>query len=146
VNIFLESGFAIRTLLPGGDDPVLRKTKDGGATAGCSKRPFYFDTYWSVLAEHNVRTWKARSAANMMLPYLARISNRIQLERIARTRAHSLEESTIRRTERAQTRIRRNRNRSCPAEQLKPSEKYLLKAVWKIARLRRKSLETTQFQ
>ena len=85
--------------------------------------------------EHNVKSVEGKVAAvNMMLPYLVRISNRIEkLERIASVaEAFGLEESIIREELKRASNQSREKLEIGPAQLrtvLKPSEKYLLKAV-----------------
>jgi len=139
LNIFLESGFAIRVLmLPGADDPDSFVKAKGVVEYRrlLEKAPLYFDYLLErTLAEHDVKGVEGKVAAvNMMLPYLVRISNRIEkLERISRVaEAFSLEESTIREELKRATDQNREKLEIVPARlrtQLKPSEKHLLKAV-----------------
>ena len=139
LNIFLESGFTIRVLtLPGADDPdSFIRTKGVGEYRRLLERaPFYFDYLLGrTLSEHNIKNVEGKVAAvNMMLPYLVRISNRIEkLERIARVaEAFSLEESTLREELKRAADQQREKLAIGPVQlrtQLKPSEKHLLKAV-----------------
>jgi|RhiMetdeSRZDD1v2_1073273.scaffolds.fasta_scaffold11171_4 DNA primase len=139
LNIFLESGFTIRVLtLPGADDPdSFIRTKGVGEYRRLLERaPFYFDYLLGrTLSEHNIKNVEGKVAAvNMMLPYLVRISNRIEkLERIARVaEAFSLEESTLREELKRAADQHREKLAIGPVQlrtQLKPSEKHLLKAV-----------------
>jgi DNA primase len=139
LNIFLESGFTIRVLmLPGADDPdSFVKTKGVAEYRRLlEKAPLYFDYLLGrTLSEHSIKSVEGKVAAvNLMLPYLVRISNRIEkLERIARVaEAFSLDESAIREELKRATDQNREKLGIAPAQlrtQLKPSEKHLLKAV-----------------
>jgi DNA primase len=138
-NILLESGFAIRVLvLPGGDDPDSFVKTRGIVEYRrlLEKAPLYFDYLLDrAHTEHNVKSVEGKVAAvNMMLPYLVRISNRIEkVERIAGVaEAFGLEESIIREELKRATNQSREKLEIGPAQLrtvLKPSEKYLLKAV-----------------
>ena len=138
-NILLESGFAIQVLLlPGGDDPdAFVKTRGVVEYRRLLERaPLYFDYLLDrARTEHNVKSVEGKVAAvNMMLPYLVRISNRIEkLERIASVaEAFGLEESIIREELKRASNQSREKLEIGPAQLrtvLKPSEKYLLKAV-----------------
>ncbi len=139
LNILLESDFSIQVLvLPGGDDPDSFIKAKGVAEYRrlLEKAPSYFDYLLNrAQAEHNVKSVEGKVAAvNMMLPYLAKISNRIEkLERITRVaEAFALEESAIREE------LRRAANASREKLQidsgqlritLKSAEKFLLKAL-----------------
>lgn len=139
LNIFLESGFRIKVLaLPEGLDPdaFVRKKGVDEYQRLLDSAPQYFDYLLERAGtEHNLKTVEGKvGAVSSMLPYLARISNRIEkielVKKVAETFA--IEESLIR--EELQDAKKDHREpasiRSTPLrDDLKSSEKYLLKAV-----------------
>jgi DNA primase len=139
LNILLESDFSIRVLvLPAGDDPDSFVKAKGVEEYRrlLEKALSYFDYLLNrAQAQNNVKTVEGKvSAVNMMLPYLAKISNRIErLERISRVaEAFSLEESVIREELRRAPNDSREKPQILPGQlrtTLKSSEKFLLKAV-----------------
>ncbi|MCI0421036.1 MAG: DNA primase, partial [Acidobacteria bacterium] len=103
LDIFLENSFKIRVLaLPGGDDPDAF-VKRHGSTAYVKlldEAPAYFDYLLQKSRKDNdLRTVEGKiQAVNQVLPYLARIANR--MERVEQTRQvaefFGFEESIIR--------------------------------------------------
>ena len=138
LNIFLESNFKIKALvLPGGADPDSFVKKNGAQEYRClvEKAPSYFDYLLDrAHQENDLKTVEGKIAAvNMMLPCLLRIANRIErAELIARlSQFLGIEESILR-----EELKNANQNREKPVitrsrikKELKPSEKYLLKAI-----------------
>jgi DNA primase len=139
LNILLESGLTIRVLiLPGDEDPDSFVRANGALEYRklLQKAPLYFDYLLSrARIEHDVKSVEGKVAAvNMVLPYLARISNRIEkLERTTRiAEALGLEEATIRDELKRATRENRDKLEIVSPQRrtpLKSSEKLLLKAV-----------------
>jgi DNA primase len=139
LDIFLGHGFNIKVLaLPGGDDPDAFVRKKGAESyqALLEKAPSYFNyLVEKAQKENNLKAVEGKIAAvNMLLPYLARIPNRI--ERVEQTRrvaeTFGVEESVIReelKTAANQNREKSGVNRTHFKIELKPSEKYLLKAI-----------------
>ncbi len=139
LNIFLESGFQIRVLaLPEGDDPDSFVRKHGAAEylRLLESAPQYFDYLLErARGEHDLKATEGKvGAVSFMLPYLARISNRIEKTELARkvAEAFGIEESLIR--EELKNAKIENREPSAIPEaairaDLKSSEKYLLKAI-----------------
>lgn len=161
LNIFLENGFKIRVLaLPGKEDPD-EYVKKQGVEAYCSlldKAPTYFDYLLELARQaNNLRTIEGKVAAvESMLPYLVRLSNRI--ERLEQTKKVAeyfhVEESNIREElKRAATHNREKLEISktnFARQELKPLEKYLLRAILEnepaAVKLRQKLLESEDFK
>ncbi|PYV93330.1 MAG: hypothetical protein DMG05_01935 [Acidobacteria bacterium] len=138
-NILLEKNFRIKALvLPGGADPDSFVKRNGveAYRSLLERAPSYFDYLLDRAHKDNdVRTVEGKIAAvNMMLPYLVRISNRI--ERVELTARLSeflgIEESILREELRNATHQNREKlaiTRFRAKTELRPSEKYLLKAI-----------------
>jgi len=139
LNIFLESGFQIRVLaLPDGEDPDSFIKKHGATEylRLLESAPQYFDYLLErARSAHDLKATEGKvGAVSFMLPYLARISNRIEKTELARkvAEAFGIEESLIR--EELKNAKTENREPSAISKaairaDLKCSEKYLLKAV-----------------
>ena len=139
LNILLEKNFGIKALvLPGGADPDSFVKRNGveAYRSLLERAPSYFDYLLDRAHKDNdVRTVEGKIAAvNMMLPYLVRISNRI--ERVELTARLSeflgIEESILREELRNATQQNREKlaiTRFRIKTELRPSEKYLLKAI-----------------
>ncbi len=137
--LFLENGFKIKVLaLPGGDDPdaFIKKRGVEEYLLLLEKAPLYFDHLLEQARRLNdLKTIEGKiTAVNMILPYLAMTSNRI--ERVEQTKQVAeflgIEESIIREelkktinTQGGKLEINRNQLKT----NLTASEKYLLKAV-----------------
>ncbi len=137
--LFLENGFKIKVLaLPGGDDPdaFIKKRGVEEYLLLLEKAPLYFDHLLEQARRLNdLKTIEGKiTAVNMILPYLAMTSNRI--ERVEQTKQVAeflgIEESIIREelkktisTQGGKLEINRNQLKT----NLTVSEKYLLKAV-----------------
>jgi len=139
LDIFLEQNFKIRVLaLPGGDDPDAFVKRHGVApySALLDKAPSYFDYLLQKSRQDNdVRSVEGKiQAVNQLLPYLTKISNR--LERVEQTKRvaefFGFEESIIREELKKTAKPNQEKpeiNRSQIRSKLTPSEKYLLKAI-----------------
>jgi len=139
LDIFLEQNFKIRVLaLPGGDDPDAFVKRHGVApySALLDKAPSYFDYLLQKSRRDNdVRSVEGKiQAVNQLLPYLTKISNR--LERVEQTKRvaefFGFEESIIREELKKTAKPNQEKpeiNRSQIRSNLTPSEKYLLKAI-----------------
>jgi len=139
LDIFLEQNFKIRVLaLPGGDDPDAFVKRHGVApySALLDKAPSYFDYLLQKSRQDNdVRSVEGKiQAVNQLLPYLTKISNR--LERVEQTKRvaefFGFEESIIREELKKTAKPNQEKpeiNRSQIRSNLTPSEKYLLKAI-----------------
>ena len=136
---FLENGFKIKVLpLPSGDDPDAFVKKRGVEEylLMLEKAPLYFDYLLEQARRLNdLKSIEGKiTAVNMILPYLAMISNRIErVEQIKQVAEFlGVEESIIREElkktispQRGKLEISRNQLKT----NLSASEKYLLKAV-----------------
>ena len=139
LDIFLEQNFKIRVLaLPGGDDPDAFVKRHGVAPYSTllDKAPSYFDYLLQKSRQDNdLRSVEGKiQAVNQVLPYLAKISNR--LERVEQTKRvaefFGFEESIIREELKKTAKPNQEKpeiNRSQIRSKLTPSEKYLLKAI-----------------
>ncbi|MGH9429574.1 MAG: DNA primase, partial [Terriglobia bacterium] len=139
LDIFLEQNFKIRVLaLPGGDDPDAFIKRHGVAAYSTllEKAPAYFDYLLQKSRQDNdLRSVEGKiQAVNQVLPYLAKISNR--MERVEQTKRvaefFGFEESIIREELKKTANPRQERpeiNRSQIRSTLTPSERYLLKAI-----------------
>jgi len=139
LDIFLEQNFKIRVLaLPGGDDPDAFVKRHGVApySALLDKAPSYFDYLLQKSRQDNdLRSVEGKiQAVNQVLPYLTKISNR--LERVEQTKRvaefFGFEESIIREELRKTAKPNQEKpeiNRSQIRSKLTPSEKYLLRAI-----------------
>ena len=139
LDIFLEQNFKIRVLaLPGGDDPDAFVKRHGVApySALLDKAPSYFDYLLQKSRQDNdLRSVEGKiQAVNQVLPYLTKISNR--LERVEQTKRvaefFGFEESIIREELKKTAKPNQEKpeiNRSQIRSKLTPSEKYLLKAI-----------------
>lgn len=137
--LFLENGFKIRVLaLPGGDDPdaFIKKRGVEEYLLLLEKAPLYFDHLLEQARRLNdLKTIEGKiTAVNMILPYLAMTSNRI--ERVEQTKQVAeflgIEESIIREELKKTISTRGGKleiNRNQLKTNLTASEKYLLKAV-----------------
>src|SRR5262245_6619708 len=139
LDIFLEQNFKIRVLaLPGGDDPDAFVKKQGvkAYSTLLETAPSYFDYLLQKSRQNNdLKSVEGKiQAVNQVLPYLTKISNR--LERVEQTKRvaefFGFEESIIREELRKTANLRQERpeiSRSQIRSKLTPSEKYLLKAI-----------------
>ena len=138
LDIFLEQNFKIRVLaLPGGDDPDAFVKRHGAVAYSTllEKAPSYFDYLLQKSRQENdLRSVEGKiQAVNEVLPYLTKISNR--LERVEQTKRvaefFGFEESIIREElkKTAKPKEKPEINRSQIRSKLTPSEKSLLKAI-----------------
>jgi len=139
LDIFLEQSFKIRVLaLPGGDDPDAFIKRHGVAAYSTllDKAPAYFDYLLQKSRQDNdLRSVEGKiQAVNQVLPYLAKISNR--MERVEQTKRvaefFGFEESIIREELKKTANPKQEKpeiNRSQIRSKLTPSEKYLLQAI-----------------
>lgn len=139
LDIFLEQNFKIRVLaLPGGDDPDAFIKRQGVAaySALLEKAPAYFDYLLrKSRQDSDLRSVEGKiQAVNRVLPYLAKISNR--MERVEQTKRvaefFGFEESIIREELKKTANPKQDKpeiKRSQIRSKLTPSEKHLLKAI-----------------
>ena len=139
LEILLEHSFKIRVLaLPGGDDPDAFVKRHGAApySALLDKAPSYFDYLLQKSRQDNdLRSVEGKiQAVNQVLPYLTKISNR--MERVEQTKQvaefFGFEESIIREELKKAAKPKQEKpaiNRSQIRSKLTPSEKSLLKAI-----------------
>ncbi|MSO23252.1 MAG: DNA primase [Acidobacteria bacterium] len=139
LDLFLEQNFKIRVLaLPGGDDPDAFIKRHGVAAYSTllDKAPAYFDYLLQKSRQENdLRSVEGKiQAVNQVLPYLAKIPNR--MERVEQTKRvaefFGFEESIIREELKKTAKPKQEKpeiNRSQIRSKLTPSEKYLLKAI-----------------
>jgi DNA primase len=139
LDIFLEQSFKIRVLaLPGGDDPDAFVQRHGVTAYSTllDKAPAYFDYLLQKSCQDNdLRSVEGKiQAVNQVLPYLAKISNR--MERVEQTKRvaefFGFEESIIREELKKTVNPKQEKpeiNRSQIRSKLTTSEKYLLKAI-----------------
>ena len=139
LDIFLAQNFKIRILaLPGGHDPDAFIKRHGVAAYSTllEKAPAYFDHLLDKSRQDNdLRSVEGKiQAVNQVLPYLAKISNR--LERVEQTKHvaefFGIEESIIREELKKTASLGEKKpeiKRSQVRSKLTPSEKYLLKAI-----------------
>ena len=138
LDIFLEQNFKIRVLaLPGGDDPDAFVKRHGAVAYSrlLEKAPSYFDYLLQKSRQENdLRSVEGKiQAVNEVLPYLTKISNR--LERVEQTKRvaefFGFEESIIREElkKTAKPKEKPEINRLQIRSKLTPSEKSLLKAI-----------------
>ena len=139
LDIFLEQSFKIRVLaLPGGDDPDAFVKRHGAAPYSTllEKAPSYFDYLLQKSRQDNdLKSVEGKiQAVNQVLPYLTKISNR--MERVEQTKRvaefFGFEESIIREELKKAAKPKQEKpaiSRSQIRSKLTPSEKSLLKAI-----------------
>jgi DNA primase len=139
LNTFLENGFSVRVLsLPGGDDPDAFVRRRGGEEYLhlLEKAPSYFE-YLLERAHrgHDTKTVEGKvKAVDSLLPYLVRVSNRIERTELVKRVAEEfrIDESLIReelKSAASQHREPAGIKRPSQRSELMQSEKYLLKAI-----------------
>jgi DNA primase len=140
LNIFLENGFKIRVLnLPGKEDPDEFIKKHGLEEYGLllDAAPSYFDyLLQQARRENDITHIEGKVAAvEKMLPYLVRLSNRIERLELTRQVAEffQVDEQNLREElKRAATQSREKLDlpkAPFPRRQLKPFERLLLRAI-----------------
>lgn len=139
LDVFLEQGFNIRVLaLPGGDDPDAFVKRHGAEAYSklLEKAPAYFDYLLQKSRQENdLKTVEGKvQAVNQILPYLAKISNR--MERVEQTKRvaefFGFEETIIRDELKKTVSSKQEKleiSRSQIRSKLTASEKHLLKAI-----------------